>query len=307
VLGDEEFGPADAPWPRGRRLGPVKTEADDAPDWVVAYGPLLEAIDEAPTGRIELAYDLEIEVGQEQNVIGILRPDPEHPRPELASQAVVLSAHYDHLGSLPDVPDAPEHPGGEAVDRIFNGADDDASGVACVLELAGALAAQPRGGRPLVFLLAAAEEVGLWGTEHYLDAPPIPLDATCSNLNFEMIGRPDPLMEASGRMWLTGFEHSNVGPELRALGLDIAPDARPEQHFYERSDNYAFVRRGVVGQSFSSYGMHTDYHRPSDEADTLDYPHLEACTRTALQAVRYIVDGRIDPRWVREQPGESGR
>jgi hypothetical protein len=98
-------------------------------------------------------------------------------------------------------------------------------------------------------------------------------------------------------MWLTGDEHTNLGEALREKGLHVAVDPRPDQHFFERSDNYAFVMRGVVGQTFSTYDMHADYHRPSDEADKIDFAHLTACATTAEKAVRWVADGTIVPVW----------
>jgi len=106
------------------------------------------------------------------------------------------------------------------------------------------------------------------------------------------------LLAAPARMWLTGFELSDLGPELAKLGVPVGPDPHPEQHFFQRSDNYALALRGVVAQTFSSYGLHGDYHHVSDEADTLDYPHLEACARGALDAARAISSGGLRPRWL---------
>ena len=71
-------------------------------------------------------------------------------------------------------------------------------------------------------------------------------------------------------MWLTGFDLTNLGKAFAAAGLAVAPDPYPEEHFFERSDNIAFVRRGIVGQTLSSYNLHKDYHRPSDEVERLD-------------------------------------
>jgi hypothetical protein len=80
-------------------------------------------------------------------------------------------------------------------------------------------------------------------------------------------------------------------------------DPHPEQHFFERSDNIVFVRRGVVGQSLSSFGLHEEYHTVHDEADTLDYEHMQAAVRAALPALRMLVDGSLDPAWT--EAGET--
>jgi len=223
------------------------------------------------------------------NVVGRLPGIGTPDRPELAKEAIVVTAHYDHVTG------APVEPGG---DSIYNGADDDASGVAAVLELARRAGREPAPARALVFLLVTGEEHGLLGTEFYLDHPVVPLEQTVFNLNFEMIGRPDDLVGGPGRLWLTGFELSNLGPAWAQAGLLVAPDPRPQQNFFMRSDNYAFVERGVVAQTLSSFNMHQDYHRPSDEADRLDYEHMASCVRESWSALELLSCGSVDPAWV---------
>ncbi|MHC5210534.1 MAG: M28 family peptidase [Planctomycetota bacterium] len=246
------------------------------------------------------------------NVVGVLDGVGTPERPELADEAIVVTAHYDHIGTMATVgtvEHAPADAGGHAdehTDRIFNGADDDASGVAAVLELAAALAAGPPPARDVVFLLVTGEEIGLVGTFAYLDRPVVPLEQTVYNLNFEMVGRPDVAAGGPGKLWLTGFERANVGPAWVEAGLPIVADPHPDQHFFERSDNMAFVMRGIVGQSLSSFGLHDEYHTVRDEADTLDYAHMQAAVRAALPALRMLADGSIDPAWV-EGGAPSGR
>jgi hypothetical protein len=260
------------------------------------------------------------------NVVGLLPGAGTTAQPDLAQQVVVFSAHYDHLGTLapPATPEAPpaaleDHATppaapAEPPDLVFNGADDDASGCAAVLELARVFGADSRAGRPpartLIFLLVTGEERGLLGTEYWLDHPARPLEDMVLNLNFEMIGRPDTLAGGPGRLWLTGFERSNLGPAFAAAGLPVAPDARPDQHFFERSDNYAFVERGVVGQSLSSYNMHAEYHTVDDEIGTLDFTHMEGAVRAGLAAARMVADGSLAPAWVKGEEAtdsEPGR
>ena len=217
------------------------------------------------------------------NVVGILKGDGPG-----ASKAIVLSAHYDHLGGEKPVE-------GDATDRINNGADDDASGCSVVLELAGALAQKKPRAHSIVFLLATGEEIGLVGTNYQIAHPAVPLADTLANLNFEMLGRPDPLVGGAGKMWLTGWEESNLGPAFAAAGIPIEIDKRPEESFYTRSDNIAYVHKGVVGQTFSTYNLHKDYHHVTDEADAIDFEHMTQCARTALQAVELVVDGKVVP------------
>lgn len=216
------------------------------------------------------------------NVVGILRGEGEG-----AKKAVVLSAHYDHLGGE-------AHPS-DGADHIMNGADDDASGCSVVLELAGALAHEGHHSRTIVFLLATGEEIGLVGTHYQIEHPAIPLADTLANLNFEMLGRPDPLVGGAGKMWLTGWDQSNLGDALAAAGIAVANDPRPKEQFYVRSDNIAYVAKGIVGQTFSTYNMHTDYHQASDEADKIDFEHLTLCARSALPAVDLVANGKLLP------------
>lgn len=227
-----------------------------------------------------------------RNVVAHLPAAPSAEVEAQAPQAIVLSAHYDHLGTR-----EPRQGEPEGADLVFDGADDDASGVAAVLELAEALALGPAPKREVVVLLATAEEVGLLGTYHYLDNPVVPLDRTALNLNFEMLGRPDPMLGA-GRLWLTGFERTNLGPTLLEKGLDIAVDPRPEENFFQRSDNYAFARLGIPAQTLSSFGKHRDYHRESDAWWTLDYEHMATALEPALEIVRLAASGELSPEWL---------
>ena len=244
---------------------------------------------------VKLVQEMTTEKVAERNVVGKISGVGTEARPNLASETLVYSAHFDHIG-VSDRPARPEKEG-EEPDQIRNGADDDASGVAAVLELAGAYAAADPPARTLVFLLVTGEEIGLVGTEYYLDHPVVPLADTVCNLNFEMIGRPDDLIGGAGKLWLSGYEYSTLADSIEKTGVPIAPDARPDQQFFKRSDNYAFVKRGIVAQTLSSYNMHQDYHRPSDEADTLDYAHMETCVRSAYIGFQLLVDGTISPEW----------
>lgn len=277
------------------------TEEHGAPI-VLVFGDLAQRLDGGAFATAQLVVDLRRELAGDHNVVGRIDGGGAPEAPELARETIVVSAHYDHIGTRADSPGHGAEPAGGGDDEVYNGADDDASGVAAVLELAGALAAGERPARTVVFLLATGEERGLLGTEHYLEHPLVPLEDTVLNLNFEMVGRPDPLAGGPGRAWLTGFELTNLGPAFEAAGLAIVADPHPEEHFFERSDNIAFVQRGIVGQSLSSYGMHPDYHALSDEADTLDYAHLESVTRSSLEALRMIASGDLDPVWVAGAP-----
>jgi len=216
----------------------------------------------------------------ETNVIGVL-PGSD---PELRGEYVLVTAHFDHVGIGRPV----------ETDSIYNGADDDASGVVGLIEIARALASVPPR-RTVVFAAMAGEELGLLGTRWYVDHPAVPLAATVASLNLEMIGRPDTAI-GPGRAWLTGYERTSMGPEFTAAGLAVDPDPRPGQSFYERSDNIAFARIGIPAHTLSSFGLHSDYHSPDDEVERIDFDHLESVIAVAAEAVRLLADGPA-PEW----------
>lgn len=217
-----------------------------------------------------------------QNVLGEI----EGSDPVLKHEVVLVDAHYDHLGI------------GRPVDgdSIYNGADDDASGVTAVLEIARAMMQGPRPKRTVIFAAMTGEEVGLLGTRWYLAHPAAPIARMAANLEIEMIGRPDPLAGGPGRAWLTGYERSTMGDELKSHGIPIVPDPRPDQHFFERSDNIAFARAGVPAHTLSSFGLHADYHQPSDDFARVDLDHMTAVIGAAVAAVRLMADGP-KPEW----------
>lgn len=217
------------------------------------------------------------------NVVGILRGSD----PKLSEEYVLVDAHYDHLGV--------RGPGVDG-DSIYNGADDDASGTVAVLEIARQFVQGPRPKRTVVFMATIGEEVGLLGTRWYIAHPIIPLDRMAANLEIEMIARPDSLAGGPGKAWLTGYERSTMGDELAAAGIPIVPDKRPDQRFFERSDNIAFARAGIPAHTLSTFNLHTDYHRPSDDLTHVDFDHMAAVINAATKAVRLLSDGP-KPEW----------
>ncbi|MEP6917612.1 MAG: M20/M25/M40 family metallo-hydrolase [Acidobacteriota bacterium] len=208
-----------------------------------------------------------------------------------ADQVILLTAHLDHLGNR--APATPPEPG---ADTIFNGADDDASGSVAVLELAEALARGRRPRRTTVFAWFGSEESGGAGAAHFIDAPPVPLDHIVANLEFEMIGRGDRAV-APHTLWLTGYERSTLGPALAKHGARIVADPHPGQNFFMRSDNIQLARRGVIAQTVSSFGLHTDYHRPSDEVKTIDLAHMTEAIRSMVEPVLWLANAGFRPEW----------
>ncbi len=267
---------------------------EDLPEQVTVYGALARRLWEGEVGSIELVTHGERRQVLERNVVGLVRGAGTEEHPELAEEVVVVSAHFDHLGVR-------QEGGGPDEDRIYNGADDDASGTAVLLELAEGMAAGPPPARTVLFLFCSAEEIGMLGTFYWADHPTLPLEHVICNLNLEMLGMPDPIMDGPGQAWLTGYERSDLGPALAEHGVVLGADRRPEQRFFLRSDNIVFVQKGIVGQTISTGGANPNYHQVSDEVDTLDFDHMQACAEAAYAALRLLADGTITPHW---NPGE---
>lgn len=223
----------------------------------------------------------------EANIVGIIRGSD----PTVADETVVLGAHFDHVGI-----GAPVDGLTEGVDSIYNGADDDGSGVVAVLEIARELMQGTPPRRTIVLLLSTGEEMGLLGTRWYIENPVVPLEQTVANLQIEMIGRPDPESGGFGRGWLSGYQRTTMGDQLAEAGSPIVPDPRPEQNYFFRSDNIAFARRGIPAHTLSSFNLHSDYHQPSDEVDKVNFDHMAALVDAALEAVRFLANGP-KPAW----------
>jgi hypothetical protein len=217
------------------------------------------------------------------NVVGILRGSD----PVAGKDAILLTAHLDHLGIGPAV----------AGDRIYNGADDDASGTTAVIELARVIAGAARPRRTVLFVLFGSEEIGGYGNRYFLDHPPVPLSRIVANLEFEMIGRRDPALPRDG-LWLTGFERSDLGPELVAHGARLAPDPHPRENFFKRSDNYNLARQGIIAQTVSSFGLHADYHEPSDEISRIDFAHLTRAIESMVAPIEWLAHTGWKPQWL---------
>jgi len=192
--------------------------------------------------------------GEGRNVLGLLRGSD----PDLAASAVIVGAHYDHLG----------HGGfgsvGE-VGEIHNGADDNASGVAAMLEAARRLAGGPRPARSILFIAFTGEELGLLGSSHYTRNPALPLSRTIAMVNLDMVGRleDDPLIVygvGTAPEWKDIIERANAGP---AIPMAFEPAG------YGPSDHTSFYSSDIpVLHLFTN--VHGDYHKPSDDWQAID-------------------------------------
>lgn len=225
------------------------------------------------------------------NAIGYL------PGTDPSAGTILLSAHLDHLGI------------GRPVngDSIYNGANDDAAGTTAVMELAHALAAGPKLRRSILFVCYGSEEIGELGSTYFGEHPPVPLTSLVANVEFEMIGNQDPKMP-KGVLLFTGWDRSNLGPALKAHGALLGPDPYPEQHFFERSDNYALALQGVVAHTAAGWGTPPTYHQPDDEFSRLDIPFMTSAIQSLIDPLRWLATSDFKPAWnAGGRPERGGR
>jgi len=205
-----------------------------------------------------------------RNVVGVL-PGASDARDD---EAIVLGGHYDHVGLGGRFSSSPERAG-----EIHNGADDNASGIAALIEIARVAAAErARFPRTLVFVAFAGEERGLLGSAHYTEHPVVPLADTVAMINLDMIGRARGRVEVGG---LSGGAAS-LGADVEAAARIAGLDARPGGPGGGRSDDSNFIDRRVPALHFFT-GFHDDYHRPSDDWDRIDAAGTARVATLALE------------------------
>jgi Zn-dependent M28 family amino/carboxypeptidase len=167
------------------------------------------------------------------------------------------------------------------------------------MELARVLASGPQLNRTVVVAFWGSEETGMLGAKYFLEHPTFPLRSIVVNLEFEMLGRPDPKLK-SDESWLTGWNRTTLGPVLAKHGGKLVPDPRPTEKFFTRSDNYALAEKGIVAQTISSYGLHPDYHQPTDTVDKIDYEHLHGAIGSLIAPLTWLANSNFRPTWMPE-------
>jgi len=211
------------------------------------------------------------------NILGVI------PGTRVSDRYIVISAHYDHVGVNEG--------------QIYNGADDNASGVATMLELAARLKASPPE-HSVIIVAFDGEERGLIGAKHFVQAPPVPLASIALNLNFDMTSR----AETDGHLWVTGtYQHPTFRPILEtvpangavslAFGKDTPQDTG-ENNWVEASDQGAFFKANVPFL-YMGVDYHPDYHRPSDDFDHITPSVFASSTQLAIAAFRAL-DASLD-------------
>jgi aminopeptidase YwaD len=257
-------------------------------------GPSLLLKPEAAAALRNLApgtqVSLKLEMGQPElrtthNVLGVIHGSAV----DADANAILLSAHYDHLGVQNGV--------------LYPGADDDASGTAAVMEFARLLGKGGKPKRTVYFALFGCEEEGGLGASYYRAHPPAPLTTLSANLEFEMIGLRDP--KHPDELMLTGWERSNLGPTLAAHGARIGPDPYPEENFFQRSDNYQLALKGVVAQTVGGWPIPPTYHQPTDDLAHVDIGFMAGVVQSMAGPVRWLLDSDFTPAWNEGQKPES--
>jgi hypothetical protein len=223
------------------------------------------------------------------NVVGMV----EGTDPKLKNEYIIYSAHYDHVG-IGD-PDA-------TGDTIYNGARDNAVGTVTVLSMAENLAKYPTK-RSALFILFTGEEKGLLGSEYYVENPIVPLEQMVFCFNSDNAGYNDTsLATIVGLNRTTATQHITKAAE--AFGLTAVDDPSPEQGLFDRSDNVHFAAKGIPAPTFSlgftafNGDVTKYYHRPNDEADSIDYNYLVKFFSAYVLSGRHIGNATITPFWV---------
>ena len=285
---------------RPSRRGPQS----NVPRITIHHEELVALFDEAGEVALDATITLRIGAPEEKpvalrNVIGLLRGSD----PKLRDTYVLVTAHYDHIGTRAGMP--------EGEDNIFNGANDDGSGTVSVIELAGALAKlKPRPRRSILFMCVFGEERGLLGSRYYGRNPIFPIEATVADINLEQIGRTDStegpqVLNAS----MTGFDFSEVGEIFaragQLTGIEVYKHETNSDSYFGRSDNQALADQGVPAHTICVAFNYEDYHGAGDHADKIDYENMAAVNRMIATGILMIADNDHEPRWYEWNPKAS--
>jgi hypothetical protein len=210
---------------------------------------------------------------------------------------VMLGAHYDHLGRGEN---------GDSLARsdeagdIHNGADDNASGVAAVLSAGGELAAQTRG-RGVILAFWSGEELGLLGSADFVETSPVPMAQVAAYVNFDMVGR-----MRDNKLTVQALGSSSVWPQLvDTINASFAFDLQRVDDPYLPTDAMTFNLAEIPSLALFT-GSHADYHRPSDDADTVNYQDLERVARYGAAVASHLANETIPPDFIRVERTEQG-
>ncbi len=294
VLALDRNRPAGDGGGRGQLSDPAQPTDTPAPYLAVHGEPATQLFNGWPTGLTGATLDLTlgpaiVKPVKLRNVAAVLRGSD----PALKDTYVILSAHYDHLGIRPDMPG----------DHIFNGANDNGSGTATVLEVASAMAAmtsRPR--RSVLFLNVFGEELGMLGSGYYGRNPLVPVARTVANLNLEQLGRTDGKDgSGAGKAQLTGFDFSTLPATIAAAGaatgIVVSKDPLLSDKYFAQSDNVAMARLGVPAHTLSVLYEFPEYHKVGDHWQKIDFDNLAKVSRMVALGVIMLANDPAAPRW----------
>jgi hypothetical protein len=219
------------------------------------------------------------------NVVGLLQGSD----PELQDEWVVFSAHFDHVSGPPDA----------SGDSIYNGADDNASGTAAVMEIAQAFATlAEKPARSLAFVLVSGEEKGLLGARHFARGASIPPEAQVADINADMLSMnwPDSIFVFGGEYSTMGSTLDQVLASRSGLGVAIMENRWPQMPLFRMSDHFAFVQEGTPGIFFFS-GLHENLHQPGDEPDAVDPAKAARVARLMFHLGLEVAQAPEPPEW----------
>ena len=245
---------------------------------------------------IEVTLDAQVirEQRTGHNVVAYLPPTSGH---SVEKPYVMLGAHYDHLGRG----DESSLAKAEEVGDVHNGADDNASGVAAVLAAGAELAARDRA-RGVILSFWSGEEIGLLGSADFVDSAPVPMDQIAAYLNFDMVGR-----MRDNRLTVQALGSSSIWPDLvDEVNASFNFDLQPVNDPYLPTDSRSLNQAGVPTLALFT-GSHADYHRPTDDADTVNYVDLERVARYGAAVAARLARESEPPDFVRaERSGQEG-
>ena len=226
-----------------------------------------------------------------RNVVGLLRGADPSP----GDTYLVVTAHYDHIGVT----------GAAVGGRVFNGANDDASGTSSVIEIGTALAAageKPR--RSILFLALFGEELGFYGSRYYVTHPIVPLVKTIADLNLEVLGRTDDTEGPTPRQInVTGYDYTDLAHTIERAGLatgtQVVRHPVNSDRFFAQGDNITFAEAGVPSASLSAAYEYPDLHKTGDKWPKLDYDNMEQLDRCIALALWDLANSDRVPQWNR--------
>lgn len=239
-----------------------------------------------------------------KNVVGILRGSD----PVLKDTCVLLTAHYDHIGTGDTAGRLAVSQPKDASDRIYNGANDDGSGTVSVIEIARVLARlNPHPKRSIVFMTFFGEELGEVGARFYAKHPVFPAAKTVADLNLEQVGRTDSTTGPQlDNATVTGYDYSDVTKFLeqagRATGIKLYDDKEASDEYFLRSDNEALARLGIPAHTIVVAYDFADYHAVGDEWQKIDYANMAKVDRMIAVAAMNIANSTAVPQWNEENP-----